>query len=175
VPNRKVRFGADASPAGRVPAEPIEQMVLAQIHAELTSPEMVQSVWNVAREKYPALTEPEVVLPLRPEHDAPILTALSRAFHWQRLIDEGIVSSGSDIARREAVQTMLLHLVAALKGEYFLCVRYRSVSKVKGRRLLTRAPSGSWLAHGMEPPRRRLCLAGSRGTLRFWVTPRSYP
>ena len=35
------------------------------------------------------------------EHDAPILTALSRAFHWQRLIDEGIVSSGSGIARRE--------------------------------------------------------------------------
>jgi hypothetical protein len=27
---------------------------------------MVQSVWDVAREKYPALTEPEVVLPLRP-------------------------------------------------------------------------------------------------------------
>ena len=65
VPNRKVRFGADASPAGRVPAEPIEQMVLAQIHAALMSPEMVQSVWEVAREKYPALTEPEVVLPLR--------------------------------------------------------------------------------------------------------------
>lgn len=39
----------------------------------------------------------------RPEHDAPILTALSRAFHWQRLIDEGIVSSGSDIARREGL------------------------------------------------------------------------
>jgi hypothetical protein len=52
-------------PAGRVPAEPIEQMVLAQVHAALLSPEMVQSVWNVAREKYPALTEPEVVLPLR--------------------------------------------------------------------------------------------------------------
>ena len=38
-----------------------------------------------------------------PEHDAPILTALSRAFHWQRLIDEGIVSSGSDIARHEGL------------------------------------------------------------------------
>ena len=65
VPNRKVRFGADASQAGRVPAEPIKQMVLAQIHAALMSPEMVQSVWDMAREKYPALTEPEVVLPLR--------------------------------------------------------------------------------------------------------------
>ena len=50
----------------------------------------------------------KVVLPAaagdkRPEHDAPILTALSRAFHLQRLIDEGIVSSGSDIARREGL------------------------------------------------------------------------
>jgi hypothetical protein len=38
-----------------------------------------------------------------PDHDAPILTALSRAFHWQRLIDEGIVNSGSDIARQEGL------------------------------------------------------------------------
>lgn len=37
------------------------------------------------------------------EHDAPILTALSRAFHWQRLIDEGVVESGTDIARREGL------------------------------------------------------------------------
>ena len=65
VPNRKVRFGADASPAGRVPAEPIEQMVLAQVHAALTAPEMVQSVWDVVRAEYPDITEPEVVLPLR--------------------------------------------------------------------------------------------------------------
>ena len=38
-----------------------------------------------------------------PEHDAPILTALSRAFHWQRLIDEEIVTSGSDIARQKGL------------------------------------------------------------------------
>ena len=38
-----------------------------------------------------------------PEHDAPILTALSRAFHWQRLIDDGILKSGSDIARQEGL------------------------------------------------------------------------
>ena len=38
-----------------------------------------------------------------PEHDAPILTALARAFHWQRLLDEGIVASGSEIARREGL------------------------------------------------------------------------
>jgi hypothetical protein len=36
-----------------------------------------------------------------PKHEAPILTALSRAFHRQRLLDEGRVASGSEIARRE--------------------------------------------------------------------------
>ena len=65
VPIRKVRFGAGASTATRVPAEPIEQMVLAQIHAVLTAPKMVQSVWDVVRAEYPELTEPDVVLPLR--------------------------------------------------------------------------------------------------------------
>jgi hypothetical protein len=38
-----------------------------------------------------------------PTHDAPMLTALSRAFHWQRLIDEGRVKSGTEIARREGL------------------------------------------------------------------------
>jgi hypothetical protein len=38
-----------------------------------------------------------------PTHDAPILKALARAFHWQRLIDEGIVNSGAEIARQEGV------------------------------------------------------------------------
>jgi hypothetical protein len=37
------------------------------------------------------------------KHEAPILTALSRAFHWQRLLDEGRVASGSEIARREGL------------------------------------------------------------------------
>ncbi|MHB1100065.1 MAG: hypothetical protein ACYCY8_12960 [Burkholderiales bacterium] len=38
-----------------------------------------------------------------PDHDAPILAALAKAFHWQRLLDDGIVSSGSEIARREGL------------------------------------------------------------------------
>lgn len=38
-----------------------------------------------------------------PQHDAPLLVALSRAFHWQRLLDEGVVGSGSDIAEREGL------------------------------------------------------------------------
>jgi hypothetical protein len=38
-----------------------------------------------------------------PEHHTPILTALSRAFHWQRLIDEGRMTSGVEIAREEGL------------------------------------------------------------------------
>jgi len=37
------------------------------------------------------------------EYYTPILTALSRAFHWQRLLDEGRVSSGAEIARQEGL------------------------------------------------------------------------
>ena len=38
-----------------------------------------------------------------PEHHEPILNALSRAFHWQRLIDEGRMTSGVEIARQEGL------------------------------------------------------------------------
>ncbi|PWV59032.1 hypothetical protein [Plasticicumulans acidivorans] len=37
------------------------------------------------------------------KHEMSVLTALSRAFHWQRLLDEGRVASGSEIARREGL------------------------------------------------------------------------
>ena len=36
-------------------------------------------------------------------HDQPLLTALSRAFYWQQLIDDGAVGSGSEIAHREGL------------------------------------------------------------------------
>lgn len=49
-----------------------------------------------------------------PEHDAPILKALSRAFHWQRLLDEGVVKSGSDIARQEGVNQSTVNEVLRL-------------------------------------------------------------
>ena len=65
VPIRKLRFGADASEAGRVPAEPIEQLVLAQVHAVLKAPEAVQAVWDAVRAQHPEISEPEVVLQLR--------------------------------------------------------------------------------------------------------------
>jgi hypothetical protein len=33
--------------------------------------------------------------------DQPLLVAQTRAFYWQQLLDDGVVSSGSDIAQRE--------------------------------------------------------------------------
>lgn len=41
VPIREVRFGSRASRAGRLPAEPIEQLVLSQVQAALQTPEVV--------------------------------------------------------------------------------------------------------------------------------------
>lgn len=37
------------------------------------------------------------------QHDQPLLVALTRAFYWQHLLDEGVVDSGSEIARREGL------------------------------------------------------------------------
>lgn len=36
-------------------------------------------------------------------HDSALLVALSRAFYWQRLLDQGVVASGSEIAKREGL------------------------------------------------------------------------
>jgi hypothetical protein len=36
-------------------------------------------------------------------HDQALLTALSRAFYWQQLLDDGVVGSGSEIAQREGL------------------------------------------------------------------------
>jgi len=35
--------------------------------------------------------------------DQPLLVALTRAFYWQRLLDDGVVGSGSKIAQREGL------------------------------------------------------------------------
>lgn len=35
--------------------------------------------------------------------DPPMLVALSRAFYWQQLLDDGVVASGSEIAKREGL------------------------------------------------------------------------
>lgn len=41
--------------------------------------------------------------PEAPEHHEPILNALARAYHWQRLLDEGRMTSGVEIARQEGL------------------------------------------------------------------------
>jgi hypothetical protein len=35
--------------------------------------------------------------------DQPLLVALTRAFYWQQLLDDGVVSSGVEIAQREGL------------------------------------------------------------------------
>ena len=42
-------------------------------------------------------------MPVTTRHDQPLLVALTRAFYWQHLLDEGLVDSGSEIARREGL------------------------------------------------------------------------
>ena len=60
-----MRYGADASESWRVPAEPIETLVLTQVYAVLKSPEAVQGVWDAIRARHPDISELEVVLRLR--------------------------------------------------------------------------------------------------------------
>lgn len=38
--------------------------------------------------------------------DQPLLMALTRAFYWQQLLDDGVVGSGSEIAQREGLITL---------------------------------------------------------------------
>lgn len=40
---------------------------------------------------------------VRAQHDQPMQVALTRAFYWQQLLDDGVVASGSDIAKREGL------------------------------------------------------------------------
>ena len=37
------------------------------------------------------------------QHDAPLMVALSRAFYWQQLLDDGVLGSGNEIAKREGL------------------------------------------------------------------------
>ena len=38
-----------------------------------------------------------------PQIDPPLLVALTRAFYWRQLLDDGVVGSGSEIAQREGL------------------------------------------------------------------------
>ncbi|MDA1118732.1 MAG: recombinase family protein [Proteobacteria bacterium] len=61
VPTRTQSFGVP-HPVGRLSAEPLEAMVLEQIHAALRAPEVIQAVCDAVPGQGP--TEPEVVLAL---------------------------------------------------------------------------------------------------------------
>ena len=43
----------------------------------------------------------KVTAPHNPLPDTTLMNALAKAFHWQRLLDRGIVHSGTKIAQRE--------------------------------------------------------------------------
>ncbi len=81
-----------------------------------------------------------------PEHDAPILKALARAFHWQRLIDEGVVKSGSDIARQEGLHQTTVNELLRLALLSPAVVR----SILDGRQ--PRTLSINWLKNNLLPP-----------------------
>ena len=71
----------------------------------------VKIKWHGGRKKViPAATLPDQ----QPEHDASMLVALSRAYHWQRLLDAGVVDSGSDIARREGLHQTTVNALLRL-------------------------------------------------------------
>ena len=71
----------------------------------------VRIKWHGGRKKViPAATLPDQ----QPEHDASMLVALSRAYHWQRLLDAGVVDSGSDIARREGLHQTTVNALLRL-------------------------------------------------------------
>jgi DNA invertase Pin-like site-specific DNA recombinase len=65
VPQSVQAFGAKRGhPVGRLAAEPLEELALAQIHAALQAPERIQGVWDAVRARDAGVTEPEVVLPM---------------------------------------------------------------------------------------------------------------
>ena len=53
----------------------------------------------VIRSDSPPVAPSKVTAPI----DQPLLAELMRAFHWQQLLDDGVVASGSDIARQEGL------------------------------------------------------------------------
>ncbi len=65
TPVKHRRFGAWASSHGPLPAAPIEELVIQQIVAALSAPQVVQSVWDRMQQIRREITEPQVVLPMR--------------------------------------------------------------------------------------------------------------
>jgi hypothetical protein len=125
VPIRKVRFGAKATGAGRLPAEAIERLVLAQVHAALQTPEVVQAVCDRVAAAKPKVTEPEVVLALRqlgnvweqlfPAERQRIVQLLIERV---TLLDEGIEITWRDVGWATLVGEMLPGTIGAELAEF---------------------------------------------------------
>ncbi|MCG3187358.1 MAG: hypothetical protein IOMNBAOH_01969 [Rhodocyclaceae bacterium] len=95
VPQSVQDFGAKRGhPVGRLAAEPLEELVLAQIHATLQAPERIQGVWDAVCAQDAGVTEPEVVLPML-HNFAAIWQALYPAEQQRiaRLLIESVVVS----------------------------------------------------------------------------------
>ena len=125
TPIRKVRFGAKATGAGRLPAEPIEQLVLAQVHAALKAPEIVQSVCDTVAATTPQVTEPEVVLALRHLEDvwkqlfpAERQRIVNLLIERVTLRDEGIEITWRDVGWVTLVGEMLPGTIGAELAEF---------------------------------------------------------
>ena len=106
VPQSVQAFGARRGhPMGRLAAEPLEDLVLAQIHVALQAPERIQGVWDAVRAQGIGLTEPEVVLPML-HNFAAVWQALYPAEQQRigRLLIESLVVSADavSIAWRDA-------------------------------------------------------------------------
>lgn len=43
------------------------------------------------------------------QHDTPMQVALSKAFHWQRLLEQGLAKSGTEIAQREGLHHSMVN------------------------------------------------------------------
>ena len=52
--------------------------------------------------------------PHSPLPDTTLMNALARAFHWQRLLDQGIVHSGTEIARKEGMDLATVNEILRL-------------------------------------------------------------
>ncbi len=125
VPIRKLRFGAKATGADRLPAEPIERRRLAQVHAAQKKPDVVQSVCDAVAATTPAVTEPEVVLALRqlsnvreqlfpPERQRIVQLLIERV----TLRDDGIEITWRDAGWSELVGEMLPGTIGAELAEF---------------------------------------------------------
>jgi DNA invertase Pin-like site-specific DNA recombinase len=95
VPQSVQAFGAKRGhPVGRLAAGPLEELVLAQIHAALQAPERIHGVWDAVRAQDAGVTEPEVVLPML-QNFAAVWQALYPAEQQRiaRLLIESVVVS----------------------------------------------------------------------------------